>query len=206
VPRSADGRWTALCRLCGESFQQRKTSQLYCSKTCSNRIEKPGKVGPRTPAVTLVCPVCGVTFQAARRDKRACSRACYARLPDRQSVIQAADRRPERQRRKNELRRGSERVRVYNRMKQLERYGLTPEQHDAMLAAQNGLCAICGSPPNPDGIRAASRLHTDHDHVTGKARALLCNSCNNGLGRFKDDPALLRAAAEYIERHRALIN
>lgn len=87
-------------------------------------------------------------------------------------------------------------------MKQLERYGLTVERHDEMLAAQNGLCAICGNPPNPKGIRASSRLHADHDHVTGKVRALLCNSCNNGIGRFRDDPALLRAAAEYIERHR----
>lgn len=123
-------------------------------------------------------------------------------MDDRREAQKIADARPERRQRKNDLRRGSEQVRVYNRQKQLERYGLTVAQHDEMLEAQKGLCAICGNPPKPDGVRAASRLHADHDHVTGRVRELLCNSCNNGLGRFKDDPALLRAAAEYIERHR----
>lgn len=62
---------------------------------------------------------------------------------------------------------------------------------------------ICGNPPKPDGVRAASRLHQDHDHITGQNRDLLCNHCNRGVGAFMDDPELLRKAAEYIERHRA---
>lgn len=124
-------------------------------------------------------------------------------MDDRREAQKLADAQPERRQRKNDLRRGSQRVREYNRIKQLERYGVTVAQHDAMLLAQNGRCAICGNRPNPNGIRAASRLHLDHDHLTGAPRDLLCNSCNNGIGRFRDDPALLRAAAEYIERHRA---
>lgn len=85
---------------------------------------------------------------------------------------------------------------------QLARYGLTPEDHDRMLAEQGGVCAICSQPPKPNGIKAASRLHADHDHITGRVRDLLCLNCNRGLGYFRDDPALLRAAAAYIERHR----
>ena len=71
----------------------------------------------------------------------------------------------------------------------------------AMLAAQGGLCAICGEAPNPDGVRAASRLHVDHDHSTGVVRALLCTRCNQGIGYMRDRPDLLRLAAEYIERY-----
>jgi hypothetical protein len=74
------------------------------------------------------------------------------------------------------------------------RYGITAEEADAMLEAQGGLCAIC---------RAAPAAHVDHDHLTGSVRELLCFNCNGGLGQFKDDPAVLRAAADYVERHRA---
>jgi hypothetical protein len=42
-----------------------------------------------------------------------------------------------------------------------------------------------------------------HDHSTGVTRQLLCQRCNHGLGLLRDDPAVLRAAADYVERHRA---
>jgi hypothetical protein len=64
---------------------------------------------------------------------------------------------------------------------------------DVMLEAQRGLCAIC---------RAAPAVHVDHDHATDAVRELLCFNCNGGLGQFRDDPAVLRAAADYVERHR----
>lgn len=72
------------------------------------------------------------------------------------------------------------------------RYGITAEEADAMLERQGGLCAIC---------RAAPAAHVDHDHATGKVRALLCFNCNGGLGQFKDDSTLLRAAADYVRFH-----
>ena len=64
-----------------------------------------------------------------------------------------------------------------------------------MFEAQGGLCAIC---------RTAPAAHVDHDHDTGEVRELLCFNCNGGLGQFKDDPEVLRAAARYVERHRSL--
>src|ERR1017187_6553442 len=76
--------------------------------------------------------------------------------------------------------------------KRRELYGLEPEEYNAMFAAQNGLCAICKTKPIA-GV--------DHDHETGKARGLLCVLGNFGLGQFKDNPALMRAAAVYIEEH-----
>jgi hypothetical protein len=73
------------------------------------------------------------------------------------------------------------------------RYGITAQDADAMFKSQDGLCAIC---------RAGPAAHVDHDHETGAVRALLCFNCNGGLGQFKDDPAVLRAAAGYVEEHR----
>jgi len=90
-----------------------------------------------------------------------------------------------------------ERTKKYN----LYRYNMTVQDLEDMIEAQGNRCAICGNPPNPGTGPATKRLHIDHDHVTGKNRALLCNVCNQGLGHFMDDPALLRAAADYIERH-----
>ena len=203
MPRSTDGRWTKECQICGTPFQQRRVSQITCSVACRAKLPRnTGGLQPKVGLPPLDCPTCGVNFTPVRDNQIACSPKCYRQTDAWKEAQRRYDRSPERRARKNELRRGSERVRVYNRKIQLARYGLTVEQHDEMLAAQNGLCAICGKPPNPNGVRAASRLHADHDHVTGKVRALLCNSCNNGIGRFRDDPALLHAAAEYIERHR----
>jgi hypothetical protein len=110
--------------------------------------------------------------------------------------------------RKNEMRRLSPRqietVRAYNRKTQLARYGLTLRDYEHMLSEQDGVCKICGRPPKPDGVRAASKLHADHDHVTGRVRDLLCLNCNHMIGAAHDDPALLRAAAEYIDYHRCV--
>lgn len=33
-----------------------------------------------------------------------------------------------------------------------------------------------------------------------KTRGICCLSCNQGLGKFRDDPALLEAAARYVRK------
>ncbi|MFJ6993828.1 endonuclease VII domain-containing protein [Streptomyces sp. NPDC003090] len=83
-------------------------------------------------------------------------------------------------------------------------YRLPPQRYADMLARQGGVCAICKQAES-DG----SALSVDHDHgccpgsrVCGDCvRGLVCRACNQGLGRFRDDPGLLRAAAAYLERH-----
>jgi hypothetical protein len=73
-------------------------------------------------------------------------------------------------------------------------YGLSLADYARMKEAQGGKCAICGSSDS----RGRGDLHVDHCHATGSVRGLLCTSCNNGLGRFRDSPELLRAAIEYL--------
>jgi hypothetical protein len=70
-----------------------------------------------------------------------------------------------------------------------------------MEKAQNNLCAICGNPQHQFHKGTRKRLYVDHDHKTNKVRGLLCNNCNAGVGRFKDEPDRLRSAADYLERH-----
>jgi hypothetical protein len=83
------------------------------------------------------------------------------------------------------------------------RYGITLREYDAMLAAQGGVCAICNSSsPSGNGKRPRIRFSVDHDHETNTIRGLICGPCNLGLGSFRDNPISLRAAADYIERHR----
>jgi hypothetical protein len=166
------------------------------------------RAGAQSGLTPRTCPVCGVSYQPYRDSQRACSRKCLLRLPDRQAVARAYHADPNNRERKNAARRIANAPDPGKRAAQnfaaniRRAYGITPEQYDAMLTHQGGVCAICGKPPKPDGVRAASRLHIDHDHITGQIRALLCNHCNRGIGAFVDDPNLLRRAAEYIERYR----
>lgn len=74
-------------------------------------------------------------------------------------------------------------------------YGMTVADYDAILAAQDYACAICGMRPR------TKRLHVDHDHKTMMVRGLLCSNCNSGvLASAKDSPEILRAAARYLEQ------
>jgi hypothetical protein len=79
------------------------------------------------------------------------------------------------------------------------KYGLTPEEHIELQVSHEGRCAICRQVPVKGRHNAA--LHIDHDHKTGKVRGLLCARCNVSIGQFEDSPALLRSAAEYLEKH-----
>lgn len=80
----------------------------------------------------------------------------------------------------------------------LKKYGLSLEKYSEMLKDCGGLCMICGG--TPSGMsNSRSRLHVDHDHVTGKVRGLLCGSCNVGLGHFNHDPIRLLDARIYLQ-------
>lgn len=41
----------------------------------------------------------------------------------------------------------------------------------------------------------------DHDHSNGKAREWICDSCNTGLGRFKDSIEVMQNAIEYLQKY-----
>jgi recombination endonuclease VII len=84
----------------------------------------------------------------------------------------------------------------YQRDYELTRnYGISTEDYDNILAAQNGVCAIC-----LQTCSSGKRLAVDHCHKTGSVRGLLCVKCNTTLGRMNDDPENFHRAAEYLEK------
>lgn len=87
------------------------------------------------------------------------------------------------------------------RLKMLKRrlhtlYGISYDEYLTMLTKQNNCCGLCERPESS----FARGLCVDHDHATGRVRQLLCVNCNTALGKFQDNPDLLRKAANYIER------
>ena len=76
-------------------------------------------------------------------------------------------------------------------------YELELGQYAHILEAQAYKCAICARP----NLTKGRRLHVDHNHATGRVRGLLCSNCNSGLGLFRDDPAILKSAIDYLARN-----
>jgi len=81
------------------------------------------------------------------------------------------------------------------RMDLKAKYGITLEEYAAMLARQEGQCAICGA--------AGEKLVVDHNHTTGRVRSLLCHLCNALIGCAREDITILVRAAAYLraEQH-----
>ena len=57
-------------------------------------------------------------------------------------------------------------------------------------------CQICQKYSIAD---VNARIIVDHDQETGRPRGLLCDSCNTGLGRFKNGEDFLANAIEYLK-------
>lgn len=86
-----------------------------------------------------------------------------------------------------------EKMRLYKRREHmLKAYGITLEQYEELVLAQDEKCALCFTP--------CDLLQVDHDHITGHIRGLLCGKCNRGLGLLEDDVAGLLRAVEYLRR------
>lgn len=88
-------------------------------------------------------------------------------------------------------------------LKLQQRYGLSQDEYNEQLEAQNGVCLICLRSPEEVG-----KLHVDHDHdhcgpnksCSYCRRGLICKSCNVSLGAFDDDIDRIIRAAEYLKK------
>lgn len=84
-----------------------------------------------------------------------------------------------------------------NRKYRISSYGLTQEQFDRLLAAQQFACGTCHKP-----FEEGQRIHVDHDHACCKQknrscgkciRGLLCHTCNIALGHIERRYAMASA-------------
>lgn len=83
--------------------------------------------------------------------------------------------------------------RRYDTFGRFDRYHITAERYDEMLAEQNGKCGLCEcSEPGGKG-----KWHIDHPHAAGQTyhgfkaaggpvRGLLCHRCNVALGHYEN--------------------
>jgi hypothetical protein len=73
------------------------------------------------------------------------------------------------------------------------KYGITEQDYENMKNVQGGKCAICGK---------EKLLIVDHDHESGKVRALLCYGCNVGIGQLQDSVGVLQIAIDYLNKYK----
>ena len=75
------------------------------------------------------------------------------------------------------------------------KYGLSMDEYNAMIDAQDGKCAIC----NYMFGQTKGDIHVDHCHTEGHVRGLLCNNCNRAIGLFNEDTESLEQAIQYLQ-------
>lgn len=68
------------------------------------------------------------------------------------------------------------------------------DHYDRLYKFQDGLCPLCRRAKGT----GSKRLAVDHDHQTDEVRGLLCSTCNQILGHFRDDPNAFARCIAYL--------
>jgi hypothetical protein len=102
---------------------------------------------------------------------------------------------PEKHRAANARWRAAHPLAARNRAR-VRKYSITETEWDARFIAQGSCCAVCKK-LEPESKKG---WHTDHNHVTGRVRGILCHWCNTALHK-RQTPAILRGLANYLEKH-----
>lgn len=200
------------CPTCKIRFQPSRSYQIYCSKKCNSVAQNTKKRDTATEKQCRSChKVLAITqFELAHTSCKTCEerRAAGLKLCRVCGQVKSREefhRRPgpdgheprckqcasERSRQRN----SQDGIKAKARENKFQlRYKIGTAEYQARLERQDGVCAVCQRPPS-------TTLHVDHDHATGAVRDLLCSACNSILGHSRENPAVLRAAANYLERH-----
>lgn len=205
------------CVICEKPFTPRCRTDKTCSldhsvqwRRIRSRESTARRYEPRPPRPDTKCESCGCTIpvsktgpmprwcascRATREDVRARKRVAVRRCHKCQKPVPDAARQPGKTV-CDDCRVDPRKHRVETEQRRrLRKYGLTQEGYDKLLADQGGCCPGCGT-DEP----GAKGWNIDHSHKSGRTRALLCMRCNTVLGLVDEDPAVLRALADFAER------
>lgn len=205
------------CIICGKSFVPRRRPDKTCSLDCQvqwrrllSRKATARNYKPRPPRPDANCESCGARVQAPRSGPTArwCS-TCKANREHVRGRNRTSVRRcykcqvplPEAARQPGKAVcddcRVDRRIRAidHEQRRRLRKYGLTQDEYERILLDQCGRCLGCGT--EDPGFKGWC---IDHCHKSGRVRALLCGRCNIALGLTDENPVVLRALADFVER------
>ncbi len=74
-------------------------------------------------------------------------------------------------------------------------YGIDLIAYNKIFLDQKGCCKICSRHQS----ELSKILAVDHCHASKKVRGLLCNTCNTGLGNFRDNIESMKRAIKYLQ-------
>lgn len=174
------------CKGCLATFETTVARRLFCTPRCGGRYADARRPEGRKRRFPRTCKQCGVEYLSQRPDGQFCTRSCHAKAQWAEGGVTPAPSGEASPNWKGGTRDGRLR----------RRYGLQVGDYEAMLAAQDGHCALC---PRGPGDRW---LAVDHCHETGRVRGLLCAPCNRAIAVLGDGPAGLQRALEYVSARR----
>lgn len=196
-------------------------ARQYCDRRCRGMAKRKQHIESK------ICVQCNKTFYPSKNDERIrfCSTECqlesrkqngYMKNYYQENKDRTSKYRQEYNPIRNEARRiryrDDEEYRAYikkrvkeyheknpkaKRTERMRKYGITPEDYDAMWEKQKGRCLICGEKKERKGKYYS--LYVDHNHTTGKVRGLLCQRCNFLIGQARDNVRILRSAIRYLQ-------
>lgn len=87
--------------------------------------------------------------------------------------------------------------------KSIDGMKLSPSEKRRMdkIAPPKGSIFTCPICEKRSIVGVTANLVRDHNHNTGEGREWICDSCNTGLGRFKDNPKFLQKVIEYLQKY-----
>lgn len=78
-------------------------------------------------------------------------------------------------------------------------YGITLIQFNEIINKQNHCCPICQK--KYDQSKKHLSYSVDHDHVTGKFRDVICQSCNLMIAYGLENYQIMQSGIRYLRRH-----